>query len=115
MWAAMRGDLAMSWRYNPIGIPLLLGAAATLLRFLVGMATGRWLNVHVRSVTPLAVTGGALFGLLAVNQQLHVELLRTPGEEFSLVGPLLNMLPILVLCAVLVIRNRRIARRAAGR
>ncbi|WP_156184822.1 DUF2752 domain-containing protein [Allosalinactinospora lopnorensis] len=44
VWAAMRGDLAMSWRYNPIGIPLVVGAVATLLRLLVGVATGRWLN-----------------------------------------------------------------------
>ncbi|WP_156184823.1 hypothetical protein [Allosalinactinospora lopnorensis] len=69
----------------------------------------------MRSLTPLAVTGGALFGLLTVNQQLNAELLRTPPEDFSPLGPLLNALPILGLCVVLLIRNRRIARRAAGR
>ncbi|GAA3763235.1 hypothetical protein HDA32_004620 [Spinactinospora alkalitolerans] len=111
VWAAMQGDWALSWRYNPVGIPLVVGAAATLVRFAVGLATGRWLNARVRSWPAVAVTGGVLFVLLGVNQQFHADLLRTPAQEFSPIGPILNAAPALALGAWIAIRRRRTANR----
>lgn len=110
VWAAVRGEWVMSWRYNPLGIPLVVGAAAVLVRFAVGAATGRWLNVRVRSWRALAVAGGVLTVVLGVNQQRNADLLRTPPEDFSLLGLLINTVPVLVLAAAVVLQRRRLIR-----
>jgi len=74
---AARGEWAASWRYNPLGLVLLLGAAGVLVRAAVGATTGRWLTVAVpRRVLVLAVVVAAV--LLQVRQQLNVELLTGP-------------------------------------
>ncbi|MGW8437918.1 DUF2752 domain-containing protein [Nocardiopsis sp. NPDC055879] len=108
VWAVMGGDFATSWKYNPLGVPLVVGAVGTLVRFALGLATGRWLNVHVRSWATIAVVGGTLFGLLAARQQLNAELLSSPPDSFSLVGPLLNALPVLVMLVWLNVKRRRL-------
>ncbi|MDS1270873.1 DUF2752 domain-containing protein [Lipingzhangella sp. LS1_29] len=106
VWAAMSGDLGASWRYNPLGTVLVVGAVGTLVRFAIGVSTGRWVNVRVRSWPVPAVLGGALFLALGIRQQLNVDLLRTPQDEFSLAGPLLNLGVVLVVVAVLGVRYR---------
>ncbi|GAA1981091.1 hypothetical protein GCM10009799_02700 [Nocardiopsis rhodophaea] len=111
VWAAMSGDWAMSWTYNPLGIPLVVGAAATLVRAAIGAASGYWLNAYVRSWPVVGAVSGVLFVALAVNQQLHADLLRTPRDEFSPVGPVLNALPLLIVWSVMAVRNRRARRR----
>ena len=74
---AARGEWATSWRYNPLGLVLLLGAAGVLLRAAVGAATGRWLTVTVRRrLLVLAVVLAA--AVLQVRQQLNADLLTGP-------------------------------------
>lgn len=110
VWAAMNGDFATSWEYNPLGIPLLAGAALVLLRLVAGLAGGRWINVEVRSWPTLAVVAAVLFAALTVRQQMRADLLATePGPYFPL-GIFLNALPLLVIAAW-VIWRRRAARR----
>ena len=107
VWAAMSGDLATSWRYNPLGIILVAGAAGTILRFALGMVTRRWINVYVRSWTTVVAVGSVLFGVLAARQQLNADLLSSPPGSFSPVGPLLNALPVLVMLVWLNVQRRR--------
>ena len=69
------GDLAASWRYNPGGIVLVVGAWGAIVRTTVGTWTSRWANLR------LDVTGGgwwtiaAIVIALTINQQLHADLL----------------------------------------
>jgi hypothetical protein len=107
VWVAMSGDIATSWRYNPLGIVLVVGAAATLVRLVLGLLTGHWLNVHVRSWMPLALVGGVLFALLTIRQQLNADLLSSPPGEFSVLGPILNALPVVVMVAWMAVLRRR--------
>ena len=74
---AARGEWAASWRYSPLGLVLLLGAAGVLLRAVVGAATGRWLTVTARRRTVVLVVLTAAV-VLQVRQQLNVELLTGP-------------------------------------
>jgi hypothetical protein len=79
---AARGDWAASWRYNPIGIPVLFGGALVVLRALAGRVTGHWLTVEVRRLSrhrwAAVLAAGALFAVLEVNQQAHAALLLAP-------------------------------------
>lgn len=92
VWAAMSGDWAMSWRYNPIGIPLVLGAAAVLVRAAVGAATGRWLNVDIRAPRTLLVITAAGTVALWIRQQLNADLVGPrPGDTFDPAGILVAL------------------------
>lgn len=80
---AARGQWADSWTYNPIGIPLVLGATVILARGALGWATGRWVTLHVtlsarqrRGLKVLAAVGVVALG---VNQQAHAALLLRTG------------------------------------
>jgi hypothetical protein len=80
---AARGDWATAWRYNPLGIIAVLGAAAALLRAVLGLTTGRWLTATV-TLSPaggrvLAVVTVILFTALTVRQQLRADLLLAEG------------------------------------
>lgn len=81
VYYAMLGQWGLSWTYNPLGLLLLAGAAATTVRHMAGAISGRWLNLHVRRHRATIVVISALLavGVLAlwVNQQLHAELLLT--------------------------------------
>lgn len=72
---AMMGEWGTSLRYNPIGIPLVLGAGFLVVRAAVGAATRRWLNVRVRWTRSVVVVIVLAAAALWVNQQLHVELI----------------------------------------
>ncbi|MQA03900.1 MAG: DUF2752 domain-containing protein [Streptosporangiales bacterium] len=76
---AMRGEWGLAWAYNPVSIPLVVGAIALVARHAVGKLSGRWLNVRLALprwvlilliVLPLVV--------LEINQQLHAALLMGP-------------------------------------
>lgn len=72
---AMMGEWGLSFQYNPIGIPLVAGAAFLVLRTAAGALTRRWLNVRMRwSRLTVAVVVVAILALW-VNQQLHVDLI----------------------------------------
>lgn len=72
---AMLGEWGQSLRYNPIGVPLVLGAGLVVVRSAVGAATRRWLTVQVHWSRPLVVVVLAALLALWVNQQLHVDLI----------------------------------------
>ena len=109
VWAAMSGDLATSWRYNPLGLILVAGAAGTLVRLALGVVTGRWINVYVRSWTTIVVVGSVLFGALTARQQINADLLSSPPGSFSPVGLLLNVLPVVVMLVWLNVKRRRMS------
>lgn len=73
--AAVGGDLATAWAYNPASLMLVGGAIAVVVRSLVGVTSGRWINIRLRMtrrgwlVVALAVVA------LEVNQQAHAALL----------------------------------------
>ncbi len=74
-----QGNLVQAWRYNPLGIITVLGAAAAVLRAVFGGATRRWVNARM-SWTPkrrrIAITLAiVLVILLEVRQQTRADLL----------------------------------------
>lgn len=79
---ALRGDLAGSWRYNPIGAPLALLSLLLLARAAVGWTSGRWVTVKLFLSRPskLALIGVVVLLAVAleVNQQMHAALLMLP-------------------------------------
>jgi len=79
----MRGELALAWRYNPLGILAVVVATLLVLRSVVGTATSRWLTLVVvwtPSRKRAALTAGfVLVAALAVRQQLRADLLVTSG------------------------------------
>ena len=70
------GDLTGSWRFNPLGAVLVVGAWACVAREVIGRRTGRWLDVRLSVSTGGRVLAAALVVALAVNQQLHADLLQ---------------------------------------
>lgn len=74
---AVRGQWALSWRYNPLGIPLVVGAVSAVARALMGAVSGRWLTVSMSRDRRRQLTWvvGALLTLLEVRQQLNAPLL----------------------------------------
>nr|WP_258404881.1 DUF2752 domain-containing protein [Streptomyces sp. F2] len=82
--AAMLGDFGGAWRYNPLSLVLVLGAAGLLLREAAGRLRGRWLNFRVAHQWTAVVVGLALLAALEANQQAHADLLRSgPGSTPS--------------------------------
>lgn len=74
-----QGNLVEAWRYNPLGILVVLGAALAVARAAVGAATRRWLTVAV-AWTPwrrrvVVVSAMALLLALEIRQQLRADLL----------------------------------------
>lgn len=78
---AALGDWAQSWRYNPIGIPVLIVCVLLVQRALVGWVSGRWVSLRVRWTRRgkcLAwIVAAVLVVLLEINQQAHAELLMS--------------------------------------
>lgn len=68
-----RGEWALAWQYNPLGVVAVLGAAAGAVRAAVGALSGRWLTARFhwtpwRRRVILAVVVALLLGL-EVRQQ----------------------------------------------
>lgn len=76
---AAHGQWALAWRYNPLGIVVVLTAAATLLRALAGLLTRRWVTVTVawtpRRAKATMLIALVLLAALTVRQQVRAELL----------------------------------------
>ncbi|WP_414654921.1 DUF2752 domain-containing protein [Iamia sp.] len=68
----VHGDFGAAWSWNPL-VPLLAVAmTVVLVRFITGLARGRWLNVGVpRRVWLTATVVGMV--VLEVNQQLQAD------------------------------------------
>lgn len=107
MHAAMLGDFAEAWRYNPLSLVLVLGAAGALLREAAGRLRGRWPNLRVTHRRTVVVAVVALLAALEANQQAHADLLRSgPGSTpsawllLSITLPLGAAVALLALCLV---------------
>jgi hypothetical protein len=74
-----QGNLAEAWRYNPLSILIVVGAALALLRAAVGLLGRRWINVSLAWTRPrrrwLILTVLVLLAVLEVRQQLRADLL----------------------------------------
>lgn len=74
-----RGEWALAWRYNPLGILAVLAAAAAVLRAAVGFLTRRWVTLTVAWTSHpgrvVTVTAIVLLVALTVRQQLRADLL----------------------------------------
>jgi hypothetical protein len=78
----MRGEFALAWKYNPLGILAVTGAVAAAGRVVVGLLTRHWLTVAItwtpprrRVVIGLILAAAAV---LEVRQQLLASLLTGP-------------------------------------
>ncbi|MBC9725018.1 DUF2752 domain-containing protein [Streptomyces sp. TRM68367] len=114
--AAMLGDFDLAWRYNPLSVVLVAGAAAVLLREAAGRISGRWLNLHVARRWPVVMAGLALLVALTARQQAHADLLRTGPETGTPTGLLLYAaaVPLVAVALVAVMAVRRSSRERAG-
>lgn len=72
------GDLLGSWRFNPLGTVLVVGAWGYVGREVVGRLTGRWLDLRLSVTRRGACVLALLVAALAVNQQMHAALLAGP-------------------------------------
>lgn len=74
-----RGELAIAWQYNPLGLLVVLGAAMSMVRLAVGVLTRRWATVTLqwtrRRVWLTVAVMTPLIIALAVRQQLRADLL----------------------------------------
>ena len=107
--AAMLGEFGTAWRYNPLSLVLVLGAAGASLREAVGRLRGRWLNLRMTHRRTVVLTGVVLVTALEANQQAHVGLLRSgPGTSPSAWLLLTVSLPLaaaVVLLTLLLVRR----------
>jgi hypothetical protein len=80
---AARGQFGRAWTYNPLGIVVVLGAAALLIRAAVGVISRRWLTVDLqlgpRGRRLLLVLVVLVVVALEIRQQSRVELLLVSG------------------------------------
>lgn len=78
---AVMGEWSESWRYNPIGVPLLLVLVLLVLRAIVGLTTGRWFTPRLRWTRRrkvlAIVIATVLIVALEINQQAHADLLMS--------------------------------------
>ncbi|MGH2386010.1 MAG: hypothetical protein ACRDGB_13315 [Candidatus Limnocylindria bacterium] len=63
----------MRWKPASPLVPLAVGSV--MVRSLVGVATGRWLDAHAKATAPLITVAAVLVLVLAVRQQLRAGLL----------------------------------------
>ena len=107
--AAMLGDFGEAWRYNPLSLVLVVGAAGALLREAVGLLRGRWLNLRVTHRWTAVVFGFVLLAALEANQQAHADLLRSGSGSTPSAWLLLSItLPLgaaVVLLVLLLVRR----------
>jgi hypothetical protein len=79
----MHGDLRKAWRYNPLGIAAVVAAFTVTGRAVLGIVSGRWIDVHIRSTktaTRVACTlAAAAFVALWIRQQHIADLLVAQG------------------------------------
>jgi hypothetical protein len=107
--AAMRADFGQAWRYNPISVVLVLGAAGAVLREVVGRLRGRWLSIRTNHRKTVVVAGVVLLVALEANQQAHANLLRSgPGSTPSawlLLSVTMPLAAAVVLLTLLLVRR----------
>jgi hypothetical protein len=72
---AFRGEWALAWTYNPLGLLVAAGGVLVTLRAITGWLTGRWISAHVHGRRAVFVILLVATAALAVRQQLHASLL----------------------------------------
>ena len=76
------GQLGLAWKYNPLGIAVVLAAAFASTRTVAGLIWGRWLTVSVSWTTSrrrfAIVVMVVVLAALEVRQQLIADLLTAP-------------------------------------
>ncbi len=73
--ALVGGSLGDAIRYNPASPLVLIGGIMLIARGTAGAITGQWLDVRLH-LRPLGwLVAGVAVAVLAVNQQLHADLL----------------------------------------
>ena len=74
-----QGNLVEAWRYNPLGILVVLGSLAVVLRTGLGMIGRRWLNISLRLTPRTRLIAFGLLLLLTIaleaRQQMRADLL----------------------------------------
>lgn len=74
MWT-VRGDLARAWQFNPASLLVVLTMIGLTIRAAFGRTTGRWLTLPLRWRPWLWLIPALLAILLAVRQQINIDLL----------------------------------------
>ena len=73
------GQWSQAWRYNPLGLLVVLGGAVLAVRALLGVLTGRWVTMRTRWTPRRRGAAIALLVVLTValtvRQQLRADLL----------------------------------------
>ncbi|MFH0243931.1 DUF2752 domain-containing protein [Streptomyces sp. HK10] len=105
--AAALGRFGEAWRYNPLGLPVLVGAFAAVAREAFGRGTGRWLNVRVTHRRTAVVCALVLLVVLTLNQQAHAGLLRTGPETGVPTGLLLYAVAVPLTAVAVAVRLHR--------
>ena len=76
---ALRGELAASWAFNPLGAPLVALSVLALGRAVAGLTSGRWVTVTLRlpptARAVLVALAVVVLVALEINQQAHDDLL----------------------------------------
>jgi hypothetical protein len=70
-----RGEWGAAWTYNPVVFPLAVAAALLLLRTVLGVVSGQWVNVRVSRRRLLVVLLVLALVALELRQQFHADLL----------------------------------------
>ena len=73
--ALTRGQFAAAWAFNPASFLVALVAIATVVRWIVALATHRWINISVRFTVLVWIVIAGLVAALWINQQLHADLI----------------------------------------
>lgn len=73
--ALLGADLARAGRYNPAAFLVVPAAGVLLLRWLVGRATSRWLDIDLRMSPRLVAVAVVLVAALWGRQQANFDLL----------------------------------------
>ncbi|MET9833550.1 DUF2752 domain-containing protein [Streptomyces sp. NPDC006385] len=77
--SVFRGDLAMAWRYNPLGLLIAFSAVAALARLAAGAVTGRWPVLRIRPGRAGWIILALALVALEIRQQSQADLLMTTG------------------------------------
>jgi hypothetical protein len=78
--ALARADLATAWRYNPGSLALGVAVSAVLARAIAGLASGRWLMLHIEVRRRWLIVAAAALVALAIRQQRIASLLIAHGS-----------------------------------
>lgn len=81
-----QGNLSEAWRYNPLSIVIVCGAALIIVRTVVGFISHRWVTISIawtQSWRRWAIAGIiVLVALLEIRQQMRADLLMAGTQTW---------------------------------